>query len=76
MASSHTTITLASSLRDRLALLKGDMSWDEFLADVAERYPSDAAIAEMERRLSDLRERRVATVPWSKVKAKGKRSRK
>lgn len=73
MASPHTTITLRSDLKDRLAFLKGKRSWDEFFAEVAERYPADAVIAEMEKRLVELRERKVRGVPWEAVKAKARR---
>jgi hypothetical protein len=72
---SHSTITLRSEIKERLSLLKGTMSWDDFLDDVADRYPADAVVAEMERRLAELRERRVEGVPWAKVKAEGKASR-
>ncbi|HLE97011.1 MAG TPA: addiction module protein [Candidatus Thermoplasmatota archaeon] len=67
----YSTITLRSEVKDRLALLKGSRSWDDFLTDVAGHVPPDAAIEEMERRLGELRSGKVKGVPWTEVKAGG-----
>ena len=75
MSSSYSTITLRSEIKDRLSLLKGNRSWDAFLEEVAASYPADEVIAEMERRLADLREGRVEGIPWRTVKARRRRSR-
>lgn len=75
MTAEYSTITVRSEIKDRLALLKGARSWDDFMADVAESMPADEAISEMERRLAELRERKVQGVPWSAVKAKRAKAR-
>ena len=64
----YSTITVRAEVKDRLALLKGDRSWDEFLADVADSLPPDDAIAEMKRRLHELRTGKVKAIPWRDVK--------
>lgn len=66
----YSTITLRAEVKDRLALVKGAKSWDAFFTEVADHLPVDEAIAEMEARLAELRERKVQVVPWSAVKAK------
>lgn len=66
----HSTITVRADLKDRLSILKGERSWDEFLAEVAADYPAEEAIKELERRLADLRSGRVKGVPRSSVKRK------
>ncbi len=68
MMSAYSTITVRQEVKDRLALLKGSRSWDDFLTEVAESLPSDGAIAEMERRLKELRTGRVQAIPWSEAK--------
>lgn len=70
MMPEFSTITLRAEIKDRLALVKGGKSWDAFFAEVADQLPVDDAIAEMESRLAELRERKVQGVPWSAVKAK------
>lgn len=70
MPGDYSTITLRSEIKDRLALLKRDKSWDEFMAEVADQLPVDDTIAEMERRLAELRQRKVQGVPWRAIKAK------
>lgn len=75
MTADYSTITLRSEIKDRLALVKGSRSWDEFMAAVADQLPVDEAIAEMEKRLAELRERKVQGVPWSDIKAKRAKAR-
>ncbi|MHB8587077.1 MAG: hypothetical protein ACYDDF_14705 [Thermoplasmatota archaeon] len=75
MPADHSTITLRSEIKDRLALLKGRKSWDDFLTAVADQLPVDEAIAEMESRLADLRHGKVKGVPWRAIKAKRAKAR-
>ncbi|HWH08103.1 MAG TPA: addiction module protein [Candidatus Thermoplasmatota archaeon] len=66
----QTTITIRNATKARLALLKGDRSWDELMVELADHYPLDKAIAEAERRLADLRAGKAKTVPWAETRAK------
>lgn len=50
----RSTITVRQEVKDRLALAKGDKSWDDFLDEVAKERLDDA-IALAERRLAELR---------------------
>lgn len=68
----YSTITLRAELKERLTLLKGRRSWDEFLGEIADDYPSEELIAELERRLDDIRSGRVRAIPWEEVKAKSR----
>ena len=75
MMPEYSTITLRAEIKDRLALVKGSKSWDAFFSEVADKLPVDDAIAEMEKRLTDLRARKIHGVPWSTVKAKRAKAR-
>jgi hypothetical protein len=69
----YSTITLPTKTKDRLALVKGDRSWGEFMEEVAQHYPVDDLIKKLEERVEDLRQNRAKFVPWSEVKKKLKR---
>lgn len=75
MAGPHSTITVRADLKERLRLLKGRRSWDAFLEDVAERYPTRDLVRELELRLRDLKTGK-RWVPWQQVKAERARRRK
>lgn len=62
------TITLRADTKQRLALLKGSRSWDDFLSEVADEYPAEEQIVQMERRLHELKSRRTSKVPWKQIK--------
>lgn len=53
----YSTITLSVDTKRRLALVKGDRSWDDFLGEVAAAWPADDAIGDLEKRLRALRTR-------------------
>ena len=61
-----TTITVSTGVRDRLAQAKGDRSWDEFLAEVADEYLEEA-IALAERRLEELRAQKARGLSLAEV---------
>lgn len=65
----HSTITLRTDLKETLALLKGSRSWDVFLADMLDKYPSERTLREIERRLEEIRTGKVQVIPWEEVKA-------
>lgn len=66
----HSTITLRADLKERLSLVKGRKSWDEFVEEVLDDYPTEEAIKELEGRLEELRSGRVKAIPWATVKRK------
>lgn len=63
-----TTITLGTNTKHRLELLKGDATWDEFLAKIADIYPPDDVLEELSRRLAEIEEGRTKTIAWSKLR--------
>jgi hypothetical protein len=69
----HTTITVKSEIKDLLSLLKGGKTWDEFLEEIADHYPKQAAIEVLQARLNDLRTGSVRGTQWPVVKAKSRR---
>lgn len=62
----RSTITVRQEVKDRLALAKGDKSWDEFLGEIAHERLDDA-IALAERRLEELRTHKARTVSLSEL---------
>ncbi len=62
----QTTITVSVGVKNRLAQAKGDRSWDEFLAEVADEYVDDA-IALAERRLEELRAQKAKGLTLDEV---------
>jgi len=65
-----TTITVRAEVKSLLSLLKGGKTWDEFLEEVAENYPKQAAIEVLQGRLNELRSGKVRGTGWKDVKAK------
>ena len=62
----QTTITVSVAVKHRLAQAKGERSWDEFLAEVADDYVDDA-IALAERRLEELRAQKAKGLTLEEV---------
>lgn len=71
----YSTITILIKTKERLALVKGSRSWEDFLEDVVQRYPVDDFIKDLQARIDDVLHDRVKTVPWADVKRKARAKR-
>lgn len=52
-----TSIPCDEATRDRLKSLKGEESWNEFLAELADQYDGGSSRGELERRIDRLESR-------------------
>ena len=63
-----TTITLDEATKARLARLKGDATWNDYLSKIADIYPPDDVLRELADRMAELEEGRAKPLAWVKVR--------